>query len=109
MLIDFDDIKEIDVQNMNNGTGLISAKMFMDKDIKIIPCTLHVGASIGTHKHLTSDDINYILSGEGIAFCNGNKEKLTKGCCHICKKGEEHSIINNGNCDMTILTIVIEK
>ena len=34
---------------------------------KIIPCRIHPGGSIGLHRHETSDDINYILSGTGAA------------------------------------------
>ena len=108
MLIDFNDIKEITVPGMNNGTGEMSAKMYMDKEGKIIPCRIHVGGSIGSHKHETSDDINYALSGEGKAFCDGEEELLYAGTCHICKKGSIHSIINTGKEDLVLLTIVAE-
>ena len=94
---------------MNNGTGEMSAKMFMDKNGKIIPCHIHVGGSIGNHKHTTSDDINYVLSGTGKAICDGKIEVLTAGCCYICKKGSEHSIINTGNDDLILLTVVVER
>lgn len=109
MLVDFNTIKEITGPGMNNGTGEMTAKMFMDDGGKIIPCKIHKGGSIGIHKHETSDDINYILSGTGIAVCNGEEELLTAGCCHICKKGSEHSIINTGDDDLILLTIVIER
>ena len=47
MLIDFNKIKEITIPGMNGGTGMMSAKMFMDEQGKII----------GLHKHETSDDL----------------------------------------------------
>lgn len=94
---------------MNTGTGEMTAKMFMDNDGKIIPCKIHKGGSIGVHKHETSDDINYVLSGTGIAVCNGEEELLTAGCCHICKKGSEHSIVNTGDDDLVLLTVVVER
>ena len=56
-----------------------------------------------------SDDINYVLSGNGKAICDGKDEILSKGTCHICKKGSEHSIINTGDEDLVILTIVVER
>lgn len=87
MLIDFNKIQEISVTGMNNGMGTIKAKIYMDKKGKIITCTIKVGGSIGLHTHETSDDINYVLNGEGKAICDGQEEILSTGICHICKKG----------------------
>ncbi|WP_295219156.1 cupin domain-containing protein [Ruminococcus sp.] len=109
MLIDFNTMKKITVSGMNNGTGSMTAKMYLDEQGKIIPCTIHSGGSIGLHQHKTSDDINYILSGTGKSICDGKEELLSAGCCHICKKGSEHSIINTGEDDLVLLTIVVER
>lgn len=76
---------------------------------KIIPTTIHSGGSIGLHKHPTSDDINYVISGTGKAVCNGQEEILNAGTCHICKKGSEHSISNTGSEDLVLLTFVVER
>ena len=94
MLVDFNSIKEITVPGMNNGTGTMTAKMYMEEQGKIIPCAIHVGGSIGLHKHETSD---------------GKEELLNAGTCHICKKGSKHSIINTGNEDLILLTVVVER
>ena len=94
---------------MNNGTGMITAKMYMDAQGKIISCAIHKGGSIGVHKHETSDDINYVLSGYGKATCDGKEEILSPRTCHICKKGSEHSIENTGNEDLVLLTFVVER
>lgn len=109
MLIDFNEMKEIIVPKMNSGAGEISAKMYVDGDGKIIPCRIHKGSSIGMHEHPTSDDINYVILGTGKAICDGEEEILTAGSCHICKKGSSHSIINTGDDDLVILTVVVEK
>lgn len=109
MLIDFNDIKEIKIPGMNSGTGEMSAKMYMDEFGKIIPCRIHKNGSIGLHKHETSDDINYVVSGTGLAECDGKTEILVSGTCHICRKGSEHSIKNTGNEDLVLLTIVVER
>ena len=61
---------------MNDGTGEMSARMYMDEHGKIIPTTIHPGGSIGLHKHPTSDDINYVISGTGKAVCDGQEEIL---------------------------------
>ena len=109
MLINFNDIEEMRVSGMNNGTGEMSAKMYMDNDGKVITCAIHSGGSIGMHKHETSDDINYVLSGKGKAVCDGQEEILSAGTCHICKKGSEHSIVNTGDKGLVLLTVVVER
>lgn len=109
MLIDFNKMTEITLPGMNNGTGMMTAKMYADKEGKIITCSIHSGGSIGLHSHETSDDINYCLSGKGIAVCDGVEEELTAGVCHICKKGSRHSIINTGDGDLVLLTVVTER
>ena len=72
-------------------------------------CSIHKGGSIGTHRHETSDEINYVLSGEGKAICDGVEETLSAGCCHICQKGCEHSIFNTGSDNLVLLTVVVER
>lgn len=109
MLINFSEIDEMEIPGMNKGTGTLTAKMYRDNQGKIIPCSIHAGGSIGLHKHETSDAINYVLSGMGKAICDGKEELLIPGTCHICKKGSEHSIINTGDADLVLLTIVVER
>ena len=109
MLINFNNIKEITIPGMNNGTGTMTTKMYMDEQGKVIPCSIHQGGSIGLHRHDTSDDINYVISGKGKAVCDGQEELLIAGTCHICKKGSEHSIENTGTEDLVLLTVVVER
>src|SRR5699024_4576745 len=109
MLINFKEITEMTVPGMNGGTGEMSARMYMSDAGKIIPCRIHAGGSIGLHRHETSDDINYIISGSGTAICDGQEETLTAGTCDVCKKGLEHSIVNTGKEDLVMLTVVVER
>lgn len=109
MLLNFNEMERMTVPGMNNGTGTMTATMYMDEQGKIIPCSIHAGGSIGLHKHGTSDEINYVLSGRGKAICDGQEEILVPGTCHICKKGSEHSIINEGSADLVPITVVVER
>lgn len=109
MLLDFNHKEEITCPGMNCGTGEMSAKMFLNEQGKIIFCRIHKGGSIGLHRHETSDDINYILSGTGLAICDSQEEPLSAGVCHICRKGSEHSISNIGEEDLVFLTVVVER
>lgn len=109
MRIDFNEINEVTVPGMNGGTGEMSARMHMSERGKIIPCRIHPGGSIGAHRHETSDDINYVLSGTGVATCDGVEEPLSAGVCHVCPKGSEHAIVNTGDDDLCLLTVVVER
>ena len=109
MLIDFNKYEIVSIDQMYCGKGKIDAKMFVENKEKIILCVIHPGCSIGNHQHLTSDDINYVISGEGIAICDGKEEKLFPSVCHVCKKGSSHKIINNSSEDLVLLTLVIER
>ena len=109
MIINFNDIEEMTIPGMNGGTGTMTAKMYRADHGKIIPCRIHPGGSIGLHKHETSDDINYVFSGEGKAVCDGQEETLNAGTCHVCPKGSAHSITNTGSEDLVLLTIVVER
>lgn len=94
MSIDFHKIKEVKVAEMNGSTGEMTVKMHMDEHGKIIPCCIHADGLIGLHKHETSDDINYIISGLNKAVCDGKEALLGVETCDICWKGSEHSIVN---------------
>lgn len=109
MPVDFNEVKEVIIPGMDNETGKMSARMYMDEQGKIISTVIHVGGSIGLHKHETSDEINYVLSEAGKAICDGQEELLRACACHICKKGSEHSIINAGDGDLAMLTVVVER
>ena len=109
MRIDFNEIEQITMPGMNNGTGTMSARMHDDENYRIIPTTIHSGGSIGLHTQSSGDDINYILSGQGKAICDGQEEEIYPGVMHICPKGSEHSIVNTGNEDLVMLTIVVKK
>ncbi len=107
--IDFNKIDSMTFPGMNNGTGMMSARMYNDESYRIIPTAIHPGGSIGTHRQESGDDMNYIISGIGKAFCDGVVEDLKSGVIHICPQGSEHSIVNTGEEDLVMLTIVVKK
>ncbi|WP_155816020.1 cupin domain-containing protein [Sphaerochaeta globosa] len=49
------------------------------------------------------------MSGRGKALCNGEEESLSAGVCYVCHKGSRHSIVNKGDEDFIILTVVVER
>ena len=109
MQIDFNDINELTMLGMNNGTGQMTVRMYNDDKYRIIPTIIHAGGSIGLHTQNSGDDLNYIISGTGKAICDGVEEKLSAGVMHICPKGSEHTIINTGDDNLVMLTVVIAR
>ena len=109
MIIDFNAIGEMTIPGMNGGTGEMTCRMFNSENYRIIPTAIHPGGSIGMHTQNSGDDLNYILSGEGKAICDGMEEELKPGAMHICSKGSEHSIINTGKEDLVMLTVVVKE
>ena len=109
MLIDFNGMKEMTIPGMNEGTGTMTFRMFNDDNYRIIPTAIHPGGSIGLHTQTSGDDMNFIISGTGKAICDGVEEELKPGVMHICPKGSEHSIVNTGNEDLVIITIVVAR
>ena len=109
MKIDFNRIEPVTLPGMNNGTGTMTAQMYNDDKYRIIQTKIHPGGSIGIHTQSSGDDLNYIISGTGKAVCDGVEEELMPGVMHICPKGSEHSIINTGNEDLVMLSIVVAR
>ncbi len=109
MLINFNSQEERIFENMNGGSGRVHAKMFMNSSGKVIISRLEPGASIGLHTQNNGNDINFIVSGNGKAVCDGIEEILTAGNCHYCPKGSSHSIINAGTEDLVLYTVVDES
>ena len=109
MIIDFNAIPRMTIPGMNGGTGEMTCRMYNDENYRIIPTSIHPGGSIGMHTQNSGDDLNYVLSGEGKAICDGVEEELKPGVMHICPKGSAHSVINTGNDDLVILTVVSAK
>lgn len=109
MIIDLNTMNEITMPGMNDGTGTMTARMYNDEKYRIIPTAIHPGGSIGMHTQTSGDDMNYVLSGIGKAVCDGVEEELKPGVMHICPKGSEHSIINTGEDDLVMLTIVVAR
>ena len=109
MIIDFNAIPERTAPCPHGGEGEFTAKTYADPQRRIVPCRIHPGASIGPHSHDTSEEILYVLYGNGIALCDGMEEPLYTDVCHICPKGSSHSIKNTGMTDLVLLTVITEQ
>lgn len=107
MLIDFSQFDEIVVNRMNDGDGSVAARMETNSAGRFIQCRILPGSSIGEHEQSSGNDINLVISGYGHALCDGVREDLAPGVCHICPKGGRHAIFNDGDDDLVLFTVVL--
>lgn len=49
LLIDSNQLDEMAIPSMNDGTGTMTCRMFNDERCRIIPTRIHAGGSIGEH------------------------------------------------------------
>lgn len=106
MLIDFSQIEEVVVPNMNGGEGSVAARMVVNDAGRFIECRILPGSSIGEHEQQSGSDVNFVVSGQGHAICDGEREELVAGVCHVCPKGSRHAIFNDGEEDLVLWTVV---
>ena len=67
MRIDFNEIASMTFPGMDNGTGMMSARMYNDDSYRIIPTAIHPGGSIGNHNKYEGRKIDY-RSTQRLAF-----------------------------------------
>ena len=48
----------------------------------------------------------YFIEGEGKVIHEGREERILPGDCHYCKRGEAHTVINDGKCDLVFFAVV---
>lgn len=109
MKIDFEIFKKVKIENFKGGDGELFLKKFEDESVKIMQSVLTEGSTIGEHTHTEDSEIIYVLSGEGVALCDGKKELLSKGVVHYCPKNSTHTIKNACKTDLVMYAIVIKN
>lgn len=109
MKIEFNLLERKKIENFKNGLGSLCLKKFEDDSVKIMQSVLTEGSTIGEHIHTEDSEIIYVLSGEGVAVCNGEMEQLKEGIVHYCPKNSIHKIINSAKSDLVMYAIVIKN
>ena len=109
MLLDFNKMEETIIPNFKGGEKNTASKMFFDGKNRIMNGRLEPGATIGLHKHETSSEIIFILSGKGKVIFDDGEEPLEAGNCHYCPKGHTHSLVNNSSEDLVFYAVVPEQ
>ena len=108
-MIDFNSMPETAMPNFQGGEGVFRAKMRTDELGKILLGVLDPGCSIGYHRHDTSSEIIYILSGTGKVKVEDGEEPVKAGECHYCPKGHSHSLINDSDAPLEFFAVVPQQ
>ena len=109
MTIDFNKMEATIIPNFKGGEKEISAKMFFDRNNRIMKGVLQPGASIGYHSHDTSSEIIFIIKGKGKVIDNNETVTIEEGQCHYCKKGDSHSLINDSDKELVFYAAVPQQ
>ena len=105
-MIDFKSIPETDLPRFKDGEGTFFARFAGDTGCKILFGRLPAGATIGLHAHEDTAEIIFFLSGTGRMLLDGETETISAGLCHYCPKGSSHTMINEGDGDITFYAVV---
>ena len=109
MVIKFNEIQETELKAFFGGEKSLIANMFVDEKNKILRGKLVPGATIGSHRHVPTSEVIFILSGQAKSICDGVEENLFAGDCHYCPKGSEHCLINVGEEDVLFYAVVPQQ
>lgn len=97
---------------MRGGPGSASIRhLFEPKDFKAAvrlcaEITLKPGSGIGTHQHLTEDEVYFILRGEGLLNDGTTQTRVKTGDSILTGRGESHSILNDSTSDLVLLAVI---
>lgn len=109
MTIDYNKEEFVSLPHFKGGEKEMRAKMFFDGKNRIMHSYLIPGASIGLHRHETSSEIMFFVSGTGKAIIDGVEERVSPDMCHYCPKGCEHTLINDGTENLEFYAVVPEQ
>ncbi|GAA4502820.1 cupin domain-containing protein [Gluconacetobacter tumulicola] len=66
-----------------------------------------VGGRTPPNTHQAADELFFVLSGEGVAWCDGERTTLKKGDALLVKPGSEHVVENTGAGKLYTLTVMM--
>ena len=96
----FDNIKDLAKEN-NNFRHVI----FTGAHSQLVLMSLLPEEEIGEETHTTSDQILFIVTGNGEAIVNGKTTNIEKHSVVYVPANTKHNIINKGEEDMKLYTV----
>ena len=106
MKLDFNEIKEENLEHFKGGEGSLIANMFFDGTNRILRGRLKPGCTIGYHKHEGSCEMIFILEGNGKVILEAGEERVEAGNMHYCPENHSHSLVNDSDKDLVFVAVV---
>jgi len=66
-----------------------------------------VGGKTPPNSHVEADEHFYVLHGEGVALCNGQRVDVKPGSSFLVRPGNEHVVENTGSTRLYCLTTMV--
>ena len=88
-------------------THLLTPKEMVEKCFMFAKVTIPVGASIGVHKHVDTNETYHILQGTATYTDNGKIYAVKAGDTTFCADGDTHGIENSGDEDLIFIALII--
>jgi mannose-6-phosphate isomerase-like protein (cupin superfamily) len=78
-------------------------ELYRSQNMSLAEATVGIGQTTEYHLHRTSEEIYYILEGEGLMEIEGEEEGVSKDRVVIIPPGEKHRITNTGSSSLRFL------
>lgn len=75
------------------------------KHTQIVIMSIPPGGEIGEETHQGTDQVLYLIEGEGKVVLNGEEKTYKTGDIVLVHDGTRHNFINSGNQDLKIITM----
>lgn len=95
-----EDIKKITKENTYFRKVLHTGKFS-----QIVAMSISVGGDIGEETHPTTDQILFIVNGDGEAVLDGIVRKITEHDVIFVPAGTKHNFVNRGDEDLKLFTV----
>jgi mannose-6-phosphate isomerase-like protein (cupin superfamily) len=66
-----------------------------------------VGGATPPNSHVAADEVFYVLAGEGVALCDGQRIAVARGDSFLVRAGHEHVVRNTGPGRLYCLTTMV--
>ncbi|MBN1671008.1 MAG: cupin domain-containing protein [Kiritimatiellae bacterium] len=109
-----DEMNERPIENCHEGTGVLMCRTvlkggdsevgirFMHDDI------LEPGATIGEHPHEGTEEIYFVVEGQGMMVMDGRRFPIGPGDVSLVERGHTHGIVNSDEAPMRLLVIGVK-
>ena len=88
-------------------THLLTPEEMVGKCGMFAKVRIPVGASLGVHQHVGTNETYHLLQGKGLYTDNGKTYEVKAGETTFCADGDTHGIENIGDEDLIFIALII--